>query len=132
MSPYPTGGSPGEIVGRFPKTASKAMNATPPAASSSASPPSPVAREVNRGTIASSQTIATSVVAESTAVLIVRDRKRTRGDSSRTANITGSASAWRSRFATRARSAGPPNGVFERSPIVFVRYNTGRIVGIAP
>jgi hypothetical protein len=33
---------------------------------------------------------------------------------------------------TRARSAGPPRGVRERSPIVFVRYNTGRVVGIVP
>jgi hypothetical protein len=33
---------------------------------------------------------------------------------------------------TRARSGGPPNGVYERSPIVFVRYNTGQVVGIVP
>ena len=33
---------------------------------------------------------------------------------------------------TRARNSSPPNGVRERSPIVFVRYNTGEVVGIVP
>lgn len=33
---------------------------------------------------------------------------------------------------TRARNSGPPNNVRERSPIVFIRYNSAEVVGVVP